>query len=68
MLVEHVLIESTISGRAQGTARTELWLAAESGLLIRETRRVRTQANEFAATIDYREDASFQIVSLTSQR
>lgn len=63
----HVLIESVVSGRAEGTARTEQWLDPGTGLLLRSVRHVETSAREFGATVTYREDATFELTSLASR-
>src|SRR2546423_13403934 len=65
--VEHVLIESVISGRAHGSSRVEQWWLPASGLLVREVRAVSTTAHQFGATVDYKERATFQLRALVPQ-
>lgn len=61
----HVLSRSTLSGRASGTSRAEVWLHPESGLLLKLVREVHSTAAAFGTTVTYDENASFLLESLS---
>jgi hypothetical protein len=61
----HVQSQSTLSGRARGTSRAEVWLHPESGLLLKLVREVHSTAAAFGTTVTYDENASFVLESLS---
>lgn len=60
----YVRMEGTISGRAEGTSRTDLWVDPLTGLMIRCERWVRSNSRAFGTTTTYEEDATFVLRSL----
>ncbi len=63
----HVLGDTTMSGKATGTARDELWLDPDTGLVLKELRTVDTDAHAVFGHVRYQERASFLLSSLTPQ-
>lgn len=63
-----VLGEAVLSGRAEGTSRNESWVHAETGLMLKSVRKVQTRAKAFGTTVDYREDASYELEGLEPAR
>jgi hypothetical protein len=64
----HYQIDTTLSGSVVGTSKQQIWLHPDSGLPLRIERRTDTEANEFGAQVNYVEDATFKVVSLTPER
>lgn len=58
-------IEGTLSGRVRGTSLDELTVVAATGLPVRWTRTVDSDADAFGTTIKYQEQTAFDLVSLT---
>ena len=64
----HLVIDAEFSGRANGTAHEELWLARDTGMTLRWQRTVDTVADAaFGAKVRYQENATFVLESLTPQ-
>jgi hypothetical protein len=64
-----VLQEATLTGDAEGESTDRLWLHPSTGLVLRWERSVDTLANAaFGAKVRYREEASFELQSLTPRR
>ena len=64
-----IVLVGSFTGKAEGTSRDELWLAADTGLTLRWDRSVDTIADAFGgAKVRYREQASFVLESLTPSR
>ena len=63
-----VLSEGVVSGRAEGTSRSETWLHPDTGLMLKHTRKVQTRADAFGTTVDYREDAAYELERLEPTR
>lgn len=66
--VVHLHIEFTMTGDVRGTSTTDFWLAAESGLIVREERTVDTHAKSALGDVHYQERAAFRLESLTPRR
>ena len=64
---ERIRFDATIRGDANGTSVAEQWWLPSSSVLVRETRSSESKAHEFGTTIDYRENATFQLRSLEPQ-
>jgi len=59
-------LESIMTGKKRGRSADTLWLAADSGLLVRWERMVDTVADTaYGASVHYTEEASFELESLT---
>jgi hypothetical protein len=60
-----VELQTTMTGKKRGTSADTLWLAADSGLLVRWERHVDTVADTaYGASVHYTEEASFELESL----
>ena len=60
----HLSFDGVMSGRADGTSRSETWLHQDTGLLLKTTRKVQTRAKAYGTTIDYREEATYELERL----
>jgi hypothetical protein len=61
----HVVIDGKQSGEADGTSRFEAWVHPATGLPIKQISHVQSRGHAFGTTIDYTEDASYTLKSLT---
>ncbi len=61
----HAVIEGTQTGEAEGTSRFEIWVHPLTGLPVKQIVHVQTRSQAFGTTIDYTEDASYTLKSLT---
>jgi hypothetical protein len=61
----HVVIDGKQSGEADGTSRFEAWVHPATGLPIKQVSHVQSRGHAFGTTIDYTEDASYTLKSLT---
>jgi CRP-like cAMP-binding protein len=64
----HVVLSVTMTGRANGTARNELWLDAATGLILHQIRDVDTHAHAAFGDVRYTEHAEFVLESLTARQ
>jgi hypothetical protein len=64
----HIANDGVVSGRATGTSHSDSWLHPDSGLLLKQVRTVSSRANAFGSTVDYHEDASFELERLDPLR
>jgi hypothetical protein len=64
----HLLGEAVISGRAEGTNRSEFWIHPDTGLLLKSVRTSQTRAKAYGTTVDHREEASFLLENLQPRR
>ena len=64
----HVLFEAVISGRAEGTSRNETWIHPDTGLLLKAVRTSQSRAKAFGTTVDYHEEATFELERLAPVR
>jgi hypothetical protein len=64
----HITSDGTVSGRATGTSHFDSWIHPDTGLLLKNVRTTTSRANAFGSTVDYREDASFELERLEPQR
>jgi hypothetical protein len=63
--VYHLVVDGTLTGRAQGTSHDELFLAADTGMVVVWNRSVDTLADAaFGANVRYKENATFTLESL----
>jgi hypothetical protein len=60
----HAVMDGVVSGRADGTSRSESWLHPASGLMLKSIRSVKTRAKAFGTTVDYREDVTYELERL----
>jgi len=60
--------ESELRGDVTGHSQTEAWYHPETGLPLRVERRTTSYANAFGGDVEYNEDATFELISLTPQR
>ena len=63
-----VVSDGVVSGRATGTSRHESWIHPDTGLLLKAVRKTSSRANAFGSTVDYREDATFELERLEPLR
>jgi CRP-like cAMP-binding protein len=61
----HLSITTTLSGRANGGAKVEMWLDPDTGLMVEEFRNVDSQAHATFGNVRYQEHATFRLQSLT---
>jgi hypothetical protein len=65
VVVEHLTISGSFSGKATGSSEDAVWVLASNGLTVRWDRTVDTLADAaFGAKVRYREQASFVLESL----
>ena len=64
----HLVLTVTMTGRANGTARNELWLDAATGLILHQIRNVDTRAHAAFGDVRYTEHAEFVLQSLTPRQ
>lgn len=64
----HVISDTVMSGRSKGTSRHEGWVHADTGLMLKSIRKIQTRAEAFGTTVDYREDASYELERLEPAR
>jgi hypothetical protein len=64
----HLISDGTVSGRATGTSKIDNWIHPDTGLLLKSVRKVQSRADAFGSTVDYREDASFELERLEPLR
>lgn len=62
-----VRVDGTFTGKQQGTSVDDYWIDPATGLTLRWDRSTETDAVAFGAQVHYVEEASFALVSLTSQ-
>ena len=63
-----IVMDGVVSGRAEGTSRSDNWLHPDTGLMLKSIRKVQTRAKAFGTTVDYREDATFELEKLEPAR
>ena len=61
----HTVIEGTQTGEAEGTSRFEGWMHPLTGLCVKQIMHVQTRSHAFGQTIDYTQDASYTLKSVT---
>jgi hypothetical protein len=59
-----VRMEGVVSGRAEGTSSSDTWAHPETGLMLKSIRKVDTRAKAFGTTVDYREEATYELERL----
>ena len=65
----HIVIDATFSGRADGTAHEDLWIARDTGMTLRWQRSVDTVADAaFGAKVRYQENATFVLESIVPEQ
>lgn len=60
----HFVRERTMSGAQEGTERSEVWFALDTGLPIRNERRIEVRTDTPVGASTYTEDASFELVAV----
>lgn len=60
----HVRARGTVSGRARGTTRADIWIHPDSGLTLKLVREAHTTSEAFGTTVTYDEKAAFLLESL----
>ena len=60
----HYRVDRDLSGDQKGTERTELWFHPDTGLTLRETRRVRVASPSPIGDVIYTEEGTFTLTSL----
>jgi hypothetical protein len=63
-----VTMDGVVSGRADGTSHSDTWVHPDTGLMLRSTREVQTRAKAFGTTVDYREEARYELERLEPVR
>jgi len=64
----HFRQERTLTGSQTGSQTTDQWFARETGLPLRNERKVTVHANTVVGSITYTETGRFQLTSLQPQR
>jgi hypothetical protein len=61
----HVVVDGTQHGEAEGTSRFEVWVHPTTGLVLRNVSNVQSRSKAFGTTVEYTQEASHTLKSLT---
>lgn len=65
VLAHHYVRLRTMSGAQRGEERSEVWFAAETGMPLRNERRIEVSTSTVIGDVTYTEEGRFELASLS---